>query len=132
MDREPTTDGTSAKVSPFIAGLKGRCPRCGKGPLFKAPFNLDLRPECSNCGLDYKFIDTGDGPAVFAIMILGFLMLGGALLLEFSLHPPVWVHMLIWVPMTLLMAFGLLRPLKATLVALQFANKAAEGRRADR
>lgn len=131
MDPDRTATGPKPQVSPFVAGLKGRCPRCGTGPLFKAPFNLDLRPACDKCGLDYKFIDTGDGPAVFAILILGFLMLGGALLLEFTLRPPIWVHMLIWIPVTLLMAFGLLRPLKATLVALQFVNKAAEGRRVD-
>lgn len=122
---------TYVTPSPFIAGLKGRCPRCGVGPLFAAPFNLDLRPSCQNCGLSFKFIDTGDGPAVFAILILGFLMLGGALLMEFTLHPPVWVQMAIWGPMTLFMAFGLLRPLKATLIALQYAHKAEEGRLAD-
>lgn len=131
MERDHKTAGLTPQVSPFVAGLKGRCPRCGVGPLFKAPFNLDLRPACESCGLDYRFIDTGDGPAVFAILILGFMMLGGALLLEFTLRPPVWVHMMIWVPVTLIMAFGLLRPLKATLVALQFTNKAAEGRRLD-
>ena len=39
----------------------------------------ELRDKCERCGLDYRFIDTGDGPAVFAIFILGFLVLGGAL-----------------------------------------------------
>ena len=118
--------------SPFSAGLRARCPRCGVGDLFAGRFNLDLLPACSHCGLSYKFIDTGDGPAVFAILILGFLMLGGSLILEFSLHPPVWVHMAIWVPLTLFMAFGLLRLLKATLIALQFTHKAEEGRLSDR
>ncbi|HUS98529.1 MAG TPA: DUF983 domain-containing protein [Hyphomicrobiaceae bacterium] len=125
---EPIT--TVSKGAAVAAGLRCRCPRCGEGLLFAGAFNLDLREACERCGMSYKFIDSGDGPAVFAIMILGFLMLGGALLLEFSLHPPVWVHMAIWGPVTLLLAFGLLRPLKALLIALQFANKAQEGRRA--
>ena len=115
-------------ASPIMSGLRCRCPRCGKGQLFVGLMNLDLRPNCSACGLDYAFIDTGDGPAVFAIMVLGFLMLGGALVLEFSLHPPIWVHGLIWVPLTLFLAFGLLRPLKALLIALQFKNRAEQGR----
>lgn len=128
MTAEPEEPDRRPHPSPFVTGLKGRCPRCGSGPLFAAPLNLDLRPACTSCGLDYRFIVTGDGPAVFAIMILGFLMLGGALVLEFSLHPPIWLHMLIWIPATLLLAFGLLRPLKATLIALQYAHKAEEGR----
>ena len=45
------------------AGLRCRCPRCGKGKLF-AGF-LTLRPRCEVCGLDYGFADSGDGPAVF-------------------------------------------------------------------
>jgi len=120
--------GRFPKPSPVMAGLLCRCPRCGKGRLFAAPFNLDLKSDCEVCGLNYRFVDSGDGPAVFAILILGFLMLGGALLLEFTVHPPIWVHAMIWVPVTLFMALGLLRPLKATLIALQFAHKAEQGR----
>ena len=116
------------RVSPFAAGLGCRCPRCGKSPLFTGPLSLAVRERCAVCGLEYRFVDSGDGPAVFAIMILGFLILGGALILEFKVGPPWWVHVLVWGPMTLIVALGLLRPLKATLIALQFANKAEEGR----
>ena len=114
-------------VSPFQAGLGCRCPQCGRGRLFKGVFNLDLEEQCTECGLSYKFIDTGDGPAIFVIMGLGFLMLGGALILEFSAHPPIWVHALLWVPATFLLAFGMLRPLKALLIALQYRHKASHG-----
>ena len=117
-----------AGVSPFLAGLTCRCPRCGKGALFTGPLSLALRERCDGCGLEYRFVDTGDGPAVFAILILGFVILGGALILEFRVGPPWWVHVLVWGPLTLLVALGLLRPLKATLTALQYANKAEEGR----
>jgi uncharacterized protein (DUF983 family) len=108
------------------ASLLARCPRCGKGRLFKNV--LELRPACEHCGLDYKFIDTGDGPAVFAIFILGFLVLGGALIAEFRYGVPWWGHVVLWGLLTPLLALGLLRFLKATLIALQFRNKAEEGR----
>jgi uncharacterized protein (DUF983 family) len=110
------------------AALKGRCPRCGRGALFAGPASLTLPSRCGECGLDYGFIDTGDGPAVFAILLLGFVVLGAALLVEFKLGPPVWVHVVLWGPVTFALAFGLLRLLKATLVALQFRHKAGEGR----
>ncbi len=118
----------SEHVSVFHAGLGCRCPRCGKADLFRGRFTLAVAPQCSACGLDFAFIDSGDGPAVFAIMILGVVMLGGALVLEFSVHPPIWVHGLVWVPVALLMGFALLRTLKATLIALQFKNRAEEAR----
>jgi uncharacterized protein (DUF983 family) len=115
-------------ISAFRAGLGCRCPRCGQGALFEPGLTLTVRERCAHCGLDFKFVDTGDGPAVFAIMILGFVVLGAALIVEFKLHPPLWLHALIWAPITLLLAFGLLRPMKATLVALQYKHKAEQGR----
>ena len=124
-----TDAGQAAKtgnVNPFVAGAQARCPRCGKGRLFRN--GLMLRPSCEGCGLDYAFIDTGDGPAVFAILILGFVVLGGALFVEFRYEPPVWVHVVLWGILTPTLAFLLLRYLKATLSALQFYHKAEEGR----
>ena len=51
-----------------------------------------------------------------------------ALLVEFKLGPPVWVHVVLWGLLTPLLAFFLLRVLKATLIALQYKHKAEEGR----
>lgn len=116
----------STPPSPVTAGLKAVCPRCGKGPLFRSL--LMLRERCSNCNLDYAFIDTGDGPAIFAIFILGFVVLGSALIAEFKFGVPVWLHVVLWGVLTPLLAVLLLRWLKAGLIALQFRNRAEEGR----
>ncbi|MCZ7596186.1 MAG: DUF983 domain-containing protein [Hyphomicrobium sp.] len=113
-------------VSPLYAAVLARCPSCGKGRLFKNV--LEMRRECERCGLDYRFIDTGDGPAVFAIFILGFLICGAALYVEFTYEPPVWVHLVLWGLGTPLIALILLRFLKGLLIALQYRNKAEEGR----
>ena len=113
-------------VSPLYAAVFARCPRCGKGRLFKNV--LETRQECDSCKLDYRFIDTGDGPAVFAIFILGFVVCGLALYVEFTYEPQVWVHVLLWGLGTPLLAIGLLRFLKSMLIALQYRNKAEEGR----
>ncbi|MEO1544358.1 MAG: DUF983 domain-containing protein [Pseudomonadota bacterium] len=112
--------------SPVWAGLKGKCPRCGEGPLFAGILNLGQ--SCPHCGLDYAFIDTGDGPAVFAIFILGVVVLGGALWFEFTFEPALWMHVVLWGVVTPLLALGLLRVLKGTLTGLQYANKAKEHR----
>jgi uncharacterized protein (DUF983 family) len=115
-----------APQSPYATGLAGRCPRCGEGRLFKG--FLTLAPRCEVCGLDLAFADTGDGPAVFVTLFAGFIVLGGALWLELAYEPPFWVHFVIFAPLTLIVCLGVLRPLKGLLVALQYSNKAEQGR----
>lgn len=117
-------------VSVIESGIMCRCPRCGRGPLFRRL--LMLRERCAACGLDYRFIDTGDGPAVFAIFILGFLVLGGALIAHFKYEMPLEILYPVLFALTPLVAVVLLRFLKATLTALQYKHKAEEGRLADR
>ncbi len=116
-------------VSVLHSGLRCRCPRCGQGHLFQG--FLNLAPSCEECHLDFGFADAGDGPAVFVILIAGFLVTGGALLTEVLYQPPYWVYALIWLPLAVLIPLALLRPFKATLVALQYKNKAAEGKIVD-
>ena len=112
--------------SPYVAGLSCRCPRCGKGKLFQG--FIEVRPSCAVCGLDYAFVDAGDGPAVFVILIAGFVVVGAALIVEVRYHPPYWVHAVLWGPLILLVTLLPLRLLKSLLIALQYHHKAAEGR----
>ncbi len=111
---------------PIGRGLRGRCPRCGEGRLFKG--FLTLRPACERCGLDYGFADAGDGPAVFVILIGGFVVVFAAMAVEILYQPPYWVHAALWIPLILIVTLGPLRPLKGLLIALQYHHKAQEGR----
>jgi len=110
----------------ILRGLAGKCPRCGGGRLFQG--FLGLRPNCEHCGLEYGFADAGDGPAVFGILIGGFIVVFAALIVEFAYQPPYWVHAALWLPLVLIVTLGPLRPLKGVLIALQYHHKAAEGR----
>jgi len=107
-------------VPPLQAGLRCRCPRCGKGKLYKGL--LDVAPACAVCGLDLTPHDSGDGPAVLVIFALGFLVVPLALGLESAFSPPIWVHLLIWPPVIIGLAIAMLRPMKAVLVAYHFKN----------
>ncbi len=113
----------------FHAALFGRCPRCGKGPLFSG--YLTIRPSCSACGLDYAVFDPGDGPAVFGILIVGAFVAAAALWVEFTFSPPFWVHVILWIPTVAILSLGFLRLAKSLLVILQYKHKAQEGRRVD-
>ena len=108
------------------AGLRCRCPRCGKGKLFTG--FLTLRPRCDICGLDYGFADSGDGPAVFIMFLAGAIVVGAALVTEILFRPPYWVHAALWLPLILIVTLGPLRPMKGLMIALQFHHKAAESR----
>ena len=124
-------DESSATIAQTVLrGVACRCPRCGQGKLF-AGF-LRLRPKCSACGLDYSFIDSGDGPAVFIILIAGAIVVTAALIVEVKYQPPLWLHAALWLPLMLAVTLWPLRAMKSLLIALQYHHKAAEGRLIDR
>jgi uncharacterized protein (DUF983 family) len=126
-DREPVA---FPPLSPFLTGPAGRCPRCGKGKLFQG--FLALRPRCEVCGLDYSFVDAGDGPAVFIMFFAGFIVVAAALGVEVAYQPPFWVHAVLWVPLIVLLTVGPLRPMKGLMIALQYHHRASEGQLAHR
>ena len=116
-------------LNPFLAGLKCRCPNCGEAPLFDG--YLKVTPKCEACGQDLSSADSGDGPVVFILLIVGAIGCGGLLFTEFTFHPPVWLELVIWLPLITALTLGALRPFKATLIALQFRNHASEARNDD-
>jgi len=117
---------------PSIAavGLKGLCPCCGARALFDGL--LAFAPACPACGLDLSAFNVGDGPAALITLAVGGLICAAAIVLELSLHPPAWVHVLIWLPVTLLLVTGALRVSKALLLASEYRHRAREGRLVER
>ena len=115
--------------NPLLSGAAGRCPNCGEGHLFEG--FLRVSQTCEACGFDLAKADSGDGPAVFVILIGGLLVAFGALFTEFTVHPPIWLNLLIWLPMTLVVCLALLRPFKGMMLAAQFMNRASEHRAPD-
>jgi uncharacterized protein (DUF983 family) len=120
------SDLNQSHLSPFRTGLTCRCPRCGKGRLFEG--FLGLRQRCEACGLEYDFADSGDGPAVFVILLAGLVVVGAALVVEFKYEPPFWIHAVLWGPLILAVTLLPLRPMKSLMIAVQYRHKAAEGR----
>ncbi|MGL4812408.1 MAG: DUF983 domain-containing protein [Beijerinckiaceae bacterium] len=89
---------------------------------------LTVKPQCDVCDLDFAFADSADGPAVLLMFVIGFIIVGGALVLEFNHEPPLWVHLVIWLPLATVLTFGALPPLKGLSIALQYVNRAEQGR----
>jgi len=107
-------------VPVLTAALRCRCPRCGQGKLYQGL--LTVAPRCSHCGLDLAAQDAGDGPAVFVVLILGAVVVLLAILVEIKFAPPLWVHLVLWTPVVIGGAIGMLRPLKAWLIAMQYRH----------
>lgn len=126
MAAEYQDQGEWPKLDPVRTGIRGRCPRCGKGHLFKG--FLKLREGCEVCGLSYSFADPADGPAFFVICFACIPAVAFALVLQVKLDPPLWVHLFTSLPVLLLTCLAPLRPLKGWLVCSQYYFKAREGR----
>ncbi|MBX6376826.1 MAG: DUF983 domain-containing protein [Acetobacteraceae bacterium] len=109
------------------AALLGRCPRCGRGALFRGL--LAVRERCAACGLDLRAHDAGDGPAVAAIFVVGALAMIAAFVVEFRYEPPLWLHAVLWPAVVLPLSVLTMRIAKAALIALQWRHRrrSAEG-----
>jgi uncharacterized protein (DUF983 family) len=111
-------------VNPVAAGLACRCPACGEGALFDGFLKVSRR--CEGCGLDLAAADSGDGPAVFIVLIVGVIVCFSALFTEIAFHPPVWLHLVIWLPLATILTLALIRPFKGVMLAMQFHHRASE------
>ena len=120
---------TEQAPPPFLAAVRGICPRCGIAPLFKGL--ATFQAKCRACGLDYAGFNVGDGPAAFLIFIVGGIVVALAMWVELKFSPPFWVHILLWVPLAAVLTVGLLRIGKGLLLALEYQRSAREGRLQD-
>ena len=115
---------TETPPSLLIVALLCRCPRCGKGRLFKGL--LDVHPVCAICELDLSGNDSGDGAAALVILALGAIVVGMAFWVEFHFFPPLWVHAVLWPMVILPLAIAMIRPTKAALIAIQYRHRSSE------
>ena len=76
-------------------GLRGRCPHCGEGRLFRT--YLKVNPACPACGIDLARYPADDGPAYFTILIVGHLVIVPVLFIPWVWQGPT----LVTVPVTL-------------------------------
>ena len=116
-------DGAKRKAelistSPVWSAILGRCPRCAQGRLFVG--YLKISEACDNCDLGFTQHDSGDGPVVPVMLIVGPIIAGFSFWLEFSIQPPIWLHFVIWLPLILIFCLVLLRPFKAIFIGAQF------------
>src|SRR3972149_928803 len=126
MDQGQKRGDVPSFGSTLWGGIGGGWPSWHRGQFYSG--YLTLAPKCNVRGLDYSFADSGDGPAVFVILVTGFIVTGLALFTEMRYAPPYWLHAAVWGPLAILLPLVLLRSFKGVLIALQFKHKAEDGK----
>ena len=117
------------RLPPVQTGLAGRCPDCGEGRLFKS--FLSFEDSCAACGADFTNEDTGDGPAVFVIFIVGIFIIPMALGFHMILDPPLAVTFVIWGLIIIAVCLWLLRLLRGVMFNIAWQRHAREVRSKD-
>ena len=111
-------------VSLLRVALRGCCPRCGEGALYQS--FLKVAPRCDHCGFNLENAYSGDGPAVFIILILGAIVVAQMMLLEVLYAPPLWLHICIMTVVCLVGAYLMLPFFKGLMVALQYRTRSGD------
>ena len=99
-------------------GLRGKCPACGKGHMFRA--FLKVADRCDVCGEELYHQRADDFPAYLVIVIVGHILVPIVLAVETAFAPAYWVHALLWGPAILGLTIGLIQPVKGAVVAMQW------------
>ncbi len=102
----------------LLNGLRGRCPACGNGPLFRR--FMKVADSCASCGEAFHHHRADDFPAYLVIVVVGHVIVPLTLYVELAWAPSYWVHAAIWLPLILILSIGLLQPIKGMVVALQW------------
>lgn len=97
-------------------GASGRCPACGEAPLF-AGF-LRVRERCPACDAPLGEVPADDAPPYFTIFIVAHVVIGLLVVVEQLWAPPLWIYAATFVPFTLVLTFGLMRPVKGATLGL--------------
>ena len=113
---QAAADPMPAMATAMRRGARGACPSCGQGRLFSGW--LRVSDTCSRCDAPLGQVRADDAPPYFTIFAVGHVVIPGMLWLEKAYKPELWVHTAIWVPLTLVLAIGLMRPIKGATIGL--------------
>jgi uncharacterized protein (DUF983 family) len=97
-------------------GIRGACPCCGKGRLFKS--YLTQIDRCHVCHESFSDIRADDGPAWFVMLLTGAIVVPTTLSL--SLHDvlPDWAALVLLLVLGIVVTLLLLPPVKGLFIAI--------------
>lgn len=111
--------GTGNKQDFSLVALRaflGRCPNCGRGPLYAR--YLKLVESCSACVEPLGHIRADDGPAWLTMLVVGHVLAPVLLTVVPDSRWPDWALMTVWLMVALLLALAVLPRAKGLFVAI--------------
>ena len=103
-------------------GLLGRCPKCGKGAMFRA--YLSVNPRCPVCGEDLSGERADDAPAFLTLLVACLVGCAGVLLTDdASSQMPLLAVALFWLVVTAVVSLMVLPRIKGGVVGYQWAAR---------
>ncbi len=97
-------------------GLRCRCPACGQAPVFQG--FLRVVSVCAHCAAPLGQARADDAPPYFTIVIVGHMVVALLVLVQRGWNPSTATMTAIFVPLSLVLALGLLRPIKGATVGV--------------
>lgn len=102
-------------------GLRGRCPACGEGRLFRS--FLKPADRCPFCGEALDGHQADDFPAYIVILLLGHILVPTMIEVNHLFDIPLLWQSIIWPTLTLILAVALIQPVKGAVIAFQWARR---------
>lgn len=103
-------------------GFLGRCPNCGKTPLFKA--YLKQVPACPACGAEFARIRADDAAPWATIIVVGHVFLPLIFFVNMEALMPFWAGVFTWAGLFSGLSLALLPRAKGLFIALLWATRA--------
>jgi uncharacterized protein (DUF983 family) len=101
-------------------GLVGRCPACGRGPMFRS--YLKVVNNCKVCGEDLSHARADDAPAYLTMLVVCHMVGAGVLMFD-NAWPQVSlvITAVFWLTVTVVASLLLLPRMKGAVVGQQWA-----------
>lgn len=99
-------------------GVRGRCPHCGEGHMFRG--FLKVADRCAACGEELFHHRADDFPAYLVILAVGHVVVPALLYTQNRFDTPAWFDYAFWPLLTLALALALIQPVKGAVVAVQW------------
>ena len=110
---------TTSRLRAMFRGLRGRCPNCGDGRMFRA--YLKVAESCPACAEELHHHRADDFPAYVVLTILGHVLIPTVVAVELAYSPPYLLQLAVWLPTALILVLGLLQPVKGAIVGLHWS-----------
>jgi len=109
-------------LTALLRGARGRCPRCGQGPLLH--HYLKIVERCPVCAEVFGHYRTDDAAPWLTILVVGHISVPIIFLCERHFQPPLAFAFAIYLPLILGLTFALLPRCKGVMTAMLWAMKA--------